>query len=496
MRIRVRPPREIRARRLFRVDRSFRARPPRVSRRVRAVAEAFGIGLDESQLFTVFREFEIDVEPGQLVLVLGESGAGKSVLLRALAGEMAGLEEFRPVAEASRIRARRGVPIVDTLGRDFSEALEKLSLAGLNEAYLFLRSYEELSEGQKYRYRLARLMDSGAKTWVVDEFTSILDRTTARVVAYCLQRAARRVGATVLAATTHGDVEEDLNPDVVVRKGIGPQVSVEYRRPVRRECSLLREAVIEPGSVRDYEALKHFHYLGPMPPFRRAIYRARVGEDLAGVIVYTAPHAYLSARFRAFPFLREMLRSGAKGYLEFVTKNFSRIARVIVHPKYRSIGLGVRLVRETMPTVGTTYVETLAVMARYNPFFERAGMTRIDAPPPRDRFLEAAEALGVRIARGSLTTVLERLRRLPRSRLERLRGLCVRWLEGLREARLKSRADLLERLRRRLDLEALARALSSGPLPTVYLVWRRPDADWAPPPASEAYHAAGEPRDR
>jgi len=72
-------------------------------------------------------------------------------------------------------------------------------------------------------------------------------------------------------------------------------------------------------------------------------------------------------------------------------------------------------VRETMPTVGTTYVETLAVMARYNPFFERAGMTRIDAPPPRDRFLEAAEALGVRIARGSLTTVLERLRRLPRS---------------------------------------------------------------------------------
>ncbi len=497
MRIRVRPLSEIRARRLFRVDRSFRASPPRVSERVRAVAEAFGIGLDGSQLFTVFKGFEIDVEPGQIVLVLGESGAGKSLLLRSLAEEMRALEVFSPVADASRVRVRRGVPLVETLGRDFSDALEKLSLAGLNEAYLFLRSFGELSDGQRYRYRIAKLMDSKARTWLLDEFTSVLDRVTARVVAYCLQKAARRRGTTVLAATTHNDVLEDLNPDIVVRKGMGPQVSVEYRRPEPRECSVLRDAVIEPGSLKDYEALKHFHYLGGAPPFRRAIYRARVDEELAGVIVYTAPHAYLSGRFRAFPQLREMLRAGARGYVGFVTRNFSRIARVIIHPKYRSIGLGVKLVRETMPLAGTPYVETLAVMARYNPFFERAGMTRIDAPPPRDKVLEAAEAMGVRVAQGSWRTVLRSLEGLPRPRLERLREMCVRRLEGLRGARIRSYPDLIERLRRRLDLEALAKALSAGPRPAVYLFWRRPRAvDPSPTQSSEAYHAGAPPRCR
>jgi len=64
------------------------------------------------------------------------------------------------------------VPIVEILGHDVSDAIEKLSYAGINEAYLFLRRYKELSDGQKYRYRIAKLLDSSDKTWIIDEFTS------------------------------------------------------------------------------------------------------------------------------------------------------------------------------------------------------------------------------------------------------------------------------------------------------------------------------------
>jgi ABC-type ATPase with predicted acetyltransferase domain len=56
--------------------------------------------------------------------------------------------------------------------------------------------------------------------------------------------------------------------------------------------------------------------------------------------------------------------------------------RVVVHPKYRTIGLGQQLVRETLAQCGTPWVETTAVMARYNPFFEKAGMTRIHQTTP------------------------------------------------------------------------------------------------------------------
>ena len=71
----------------------------------------------------------------------------------------------------------------------------------------------------------------------------------------------------------------------------------------------------------------------------------------------------------------------------------SVIMRVVVHPKYRTIGLGQRLVRETLSHAGTPFVELIAVMAKYNPFAERAGMTKIAEQPPAEKALKIAETL-------------------------------------------------------------------------------------------------------
>jgi len=65
-----------------------------------------------------------------------------------------------------------------------------------------------------------------------------------------------------------------------------------------------------------------------------------------------------------------------------LNQKLSIISRVVVHPKYRTIGLGHKLVRETLEHAGTPYVETVAVMARYNPFFEHAGLRKIAESPP------------------------------------------------------------------------------------------------------------------
>jgi ABC-type ATPase with predicted acetyltransferase domain len=387
--------------------------------------------------------------------------------------EMSKLDEFRPVADASKIRIQKNIPIIDTVGRDFSDALKKLSLAGLNEAYLFLRRFDELSDGQKYRYRIARLIDSGVKTWVLDEFTSVLDRVTARVVAYCLQKAARKMGATVLAATTHTDVAEDLNPDIIVRKGMGPYVSVEYRRPESRECSILRDVIIEVGERRDYDVLKHFHYLGGLPGWIRRIYRAKVGDEVAGVIVYVAPSLFVRGRYKAFPHLKELQKQNVKEYAKFISSNFTRIARVIVHPKYRSIGLGVKLVKETMPLIGTRYVETLAVMARYNPFFEKAGMKRVDIPPPKDQILEQIEAMGVKIVSRSWRKTAAQLEKLPKQQLRKLNELCIKRLEHLDVIDSKTQPSLLNKLKSGVNIEAMAKSLVILPFPAVYLYWDR-----------------------
>lgn len=55
-----------------------------------------------------------------------------------------------------------------------------------------------------------------------------------------------------------------------------------------------------------------------------------------------------------------------------------RIKRVVVHPQFRSLGLAVTLVRELLELAGTRYVEAIAAMGRAHPFFEKAGMIRVE----------------------------------------------------------------------------------------------------------------------
>lgn len=57
------------------------------------------------------------------------------------------------------------------------------------------------------------------------------------------------------------------------------------------------------------------------------------------------------------------------------------------------MGLGAKLVGETLPLAGTECVELIAVMAKYNPFAERAGMRRVMASTADKQVAALAEAL-------------------------------------------------------------------------------------------------------
>ena len=63
--------------------------------------------------------------------------------------------------------------------------------------------------------------------------------------------------------------------------------------------------------------------------------------------------------------------------MQEINAQLSIISRVVIHPKYRTIGLGSKLIAETLALAGTRYVEMIAVMAKYSPFAEKAGMKKI-----------------------------------------------------------------------------------------------------------------------
>lgn len=207
---------------VYLINKRFKTSVPR-SDRVLEVAEAFGIGLDDKD-FVVFDNLELTVRQGDVVYITGQSGSGKSVLLRELAALMA--ERGKSVANLDMVSFEE-LALIDQIGKNTDDAIRILSIAGINDAYLFIRRPSELSDGQRYRFKLAKAIETKAEVWVADEFLAVLDRTAAKVIAYSIQKAARRVGATIVVATTHTDMVHDLGPDLYIDKRYREKIRVE-----------------------------------------------------------------------------------------------------------------------------------------------------------------------------------------------------------------------------------------------------------------------------
>jgi uncharacterized protein len=110
------------------------------------------------------------------------------------------------------------------------DAMSLLSYAGLSDVFCMLNAPANLSEGQKYRFRLACALASGKKFIFADEFCSNLDRITAGVIAYNVRRFAKRNNVTFFLASAHEDILADLQPDVLVVKGFAGEAEVSYKK--------------------------------------------------------------------------------------------------------------------------------------------------------------------------------------------------------------------------------------------------------------------------
>lgn len=200
----------------------------RRTRSTRRVQEAFGIDNDMLHC-TLFADLNFRVARGEIALICGPSGAGKTTLLSILqrklinAGHrpsgLSGRLWVRPSLDVSVLQALGNEkPLIDALGgSSFDESLYALNVSGLAEAHLYLKRFRELSNGQRYRAMMAKLIASNADVWIADEFCATLDPVTASIVARNLRRCAKRLRVTVLlAAASWADFIHELRPDTVI----------------------------------------------------------------------------------------------------------------------------------------------------------------------------------------------------------------------------------------------------------------------------------------
>lgn len=170
---------------------------------------------------SLFEDLSFSVEAGQLWLVRGANGSGKTSLLRILAGlspaeegELVWSEEGESVlwvghrvAVSAGLTARENLEFMAALeGEDAGIAAEALEAVGL-EGFAETRA-GRLSEGQVRRIALARLASSTRRLWLLDEPLTSLDETSTRWFEAQLLRQLERGGAVVMA--THRELSDSL----------------------------------------------------------------------------------------------------------------------------------------------------------------------------------------------------------------------------------------------------------------------------------------------
>jgi ABC-type phosphate/phosphonate transport system ATPase subunit/GNAT superfamily N-acetyltransferase len=197
------------------------------TKKTQTVQKAFGVAPGSIKA-TVVKDLDLTVKPKEIVLIAGASGSGKTTLIELLMDRGKPRDNMvvegncflsRDVTVGILEPVRSKLPVIQLVGgNDTHRALHVLNIAGLTEAFLYFKRFDQLSSGQKYRLMLARLIDSGANLWIADEFCSTLDEITASIVAHNLQRHARRMGATVVVAAPHyATFIRSLRPDKVLK---------------------------------------------------------------------------------------------------------------------------------------------------------------------------------------------------------------------------------------------------------------------------------------
>lgn len=238
-------------------------------------------------------------------LIVGPSGAGKSTIAQKMFNqELHNSEDMKWAGNKA---------VIDNFPSDMpiKDITEILSSVGFSSPPAWLRPYNALSNGEKFRVEMARVLCENKGLAVVDEFTSVIDRTVAQIGSSAIAKTVRKRKQKFVAVSCHYDIEEWLQPDWVYQPHLGTFVwrLVQPRPQINLEIIYAK-----------YEAWHTFarhHYLSNELNKSAQIYIGVINDQPAVLLA-------------VLPLINANVR------------NARRISRIVVLPDFQGIGLATK----------------------------------------------------------------------------------------------------------------------------------------------------------
>lgn len=175
------------------------------SPRVLQLEGMFGLSADKTSRVRWTVDLPLNEHSWNIGLILGPSGCGKTTIARELFPDefVQGFDWSDEKSIVDGFPRQMGIKAITSL----------LSSVGFSSPPSWLRPYASLSNGEQFRVTIARALAEQPELTVIDEFTSVVDRTVARIGSSAISKTVRKRKQKFVALSCHNDVVDWLSPD-------------------------------------------------------------------------------------------------------------------------------------------------------------------------------------------------------------------------------------------------------------------------------------------